>query len=656
MNGTIEKCHDYGNDKVIVEEDQGASKEKCNANVDVSTGDDEAPQGSVITLVTDICEAPHPSTPGNDTVDTSEHGLVAPNQSVSLYDGEDLAMFFEHAIHNVSLCLKDEDDLLLANISDDEDSIKTSAGDEAGRIDADEHHNKSVSKDNAPVIRVKENDTPKKKSLYEKSSFSESRVSSMSPDALLPEPSVSYQALSAKVSLIMSSMTLNNSKLSERLAPTVAIKADAPTFGTDYEGHVCASSKLDMTYLERLKKDETGKDGHMFLCPTVEKQTRPFKFVAGRKCNRKESKEKVAKSSQNTKPQPEFKGSKTSEHLSTMINNTETDKIEEHGATAASDETKDIVLPEFQNISKREFKCMIDEAIQETMKGQTCPIPEIIPYGCVEFVKDASSRPIKLGEGTYGVVVLGKLLLTGETVAIKLPKQNTAMVSQVICESLLMAKVKNTGTTPELKGLCALESSLHFLQVAMITQFIGDPATKATIDYRTFLKNEEARLSEKEQPMLSRIEWLFLLWKMAENLSAIHREQVVVNDIKSDNIMVKYENGKWTTKFIDLGIAGIQYIDSHKPPMTNPFEIAAYMIEHPHIAPEWVIESRVTTQSDIYALGRILRVTGHSLSPLRLGIIDLADKCQDAIPQNRPNASNVSISLYSKYSIAKFNR
>ena len=508
MNGTIEKCHDSDDAKVIVEEDQGASKEKCNVNVDVSTGctvgDDEAPQGSVITLDTDICEAPQPSTPRDDTVDPSEHGLVAPNQSVSLYDGEDLAMFFEHAIHNVSLCLKDEDDLQLADISDDEDSVIA--------INTKFEEN--------------ENDTPQKKSLYAKSSFSESRVSSMSPGALLPEPSVSYQALSAKVSLIMSSMTLNNSKLSERLALTVATKADTPTFGTDYEGHVCPSSNLDMAYLERLKKDETGKDGHTFLCPTV---SRPFQLVAGRKCNRKESKEKVAESSQNTKPQPEFKGSKTSEHLSAKINNTETEKIGEPGATAASDETKDIVLPEFQNISKREFKCMIDAAIKETMKGQTCPIPEIVPYGCVEFVKDASSKPIKLGEGTYGVVVLGKLLLTGETVAIKLPKQNTAMVSQVICESLLMAKVKNTGTIPELKGLCALESSLHFLQVAMITQFIGDPVTKATIDYRTFLKNEEARLSEKEQPMLSRIEWLFLLWKMAENLSAIHHEQVVVN-------------------------------------------------------------------------------------------------------------------------------
>ena len=136
MNGTIEKRHDSGDAKVIVEEDQGCT-----------VGDDEAPQGSVITLNTDVCEAEQ-STTRDDTVDPSEHGLVAPNQSVSLYDGEDLAMFFEHAIHNVSLCLKDEDDLQLADISDDEDSVIA--------INT--------------KFEEKENDTPQKKPLYEKNS------------------------------------------------------------------------------------------------------------------------------------------------------------------------------------------------------------------------------------------------------------------------------------------------------------------------------------------------------------------------------------------------------------------------------------------------------------------------------------------------------
>ena len=61
---------------------------------------------------------------------------------------------------------------------------------------------------------------------------------------------------------------------------------------------------------------------------------------------------------------------------------------------------------------------------------------------------------------------------------------------------------------------------------------------------------------------------------MAENLPAIQCEQVI-QDIKSNNILVKHENGKWTITYIDLGIAGIHnHIDNHKPPITNPFEIA----------------------------------------------------------------------------------
>ena len=670
----IENNYDSGDatviDNAVVEstsDNQGEAVGEFNADISpgITDVDDETPQSSVITFKV-ICEGQH-STPRNDTEVPSKHELMAPRQSVSFYDGDNLASFFEHATQNVSLCVQDEDDLQLADISDEEDSISAININPTCDVSVDgvacgfgegRDNNTSVPNGNTPVTNVKDNATRQSKSLYVESSLLESRVSSTSPDALLAEPTVSYQALSAKVSLIMSSISLNKGKLIEKLALTVKKQADAPTSGSDCEGHACASSRLDLRYLDDLNTDETGKDEHLSLCPAVENQNRSFPVDAEKKSIRNEDEkahirpkadEEEVKSSKNAKINSGYSYPNSHGSESTLKNGGERE-------SASSDETKDLLLPEFKNISKREFKGMIDSAIEETMKGQTCPIPEIIPYGCVEFAKDSSSKPIKLGEGTYGVVMLGTLLLTGETVAIKLPKQRTAMVSQVICESLLMSKVKNTGSISELKGLCALENSTTYLQVAMVTQFIGDPITHVTSDYRTFLKKEEERLKNKEKSMLSRIEWLFLLWKMAENLSAIHREQVVVNDIKSDNIMVKRENGKWTTKFIDLGIAGIQYIDSQKPPLTNPFEIAAYMLEHPHIAPEWVIHSRVTTQSDVYSLGRILRVTGNSLSPLRLGIIDLADRCQDVIPQNRPNASNVSISLYSKYSIAKFER
>ena len=306
------------------------------------------------------------------------------------------------------------------------------------------------------------------------------------------------------------------------------------------------------------------------------------------------------------------------------------------------------IYPGFLNISKHDFKRMILLEVRKTMRGVKCPIPKVLPQGFVEYVIDSSGSPKKLGHGTYGSVVLGKLSSTGELVAIKLAKSNAGDVAQVVCEALMMLRVKHTGSTPQFHGLIALDKSTEYHQVGIVLEYIGNCGNQTTIDFRTFLKDEENRILNGEKPLTSYRKWLHILWTMAEKLKAIHRENVVVNDIKPNNIMMRYDDGTWTPIFIDLGIAGIRSISSGKPPVTDEAEITELSLKHPHIAPEWVTEGTISFPSDVYSLGRIIHLTCKALGSHHLDVMNIADWCQDVKPSNRPTASTLGNMLRSK--------
>ncbi|CAC5413484.1 unnamed protein product [Mytilus coruscus] len=122
-------------------------------------------------------------------------------------------------------------------------------------------------------------------------------------------------------------------------------------------------------------------------------------------------------------------------------------------------------------------------------------------------------------------------------------------------------------------------------------------------------------------PSVSHSAWLRIALNICNSLKTIHDAYVLVNDIKTDNIMVNTQD--LSIKFIDMGHASHKGGRSFYLPVEEAYR-------YPHMGPEISSGHLTTKATDIFSLGYLLRI--FPASPLKT----MGQMCLNPCPAQRP--------------------
>ncbi|XP_021380153.1 serine/threonine-protein kinase 3-like [Mizuhopecten yessoensis] len=213
----------------------------------------------------------------------------------------------------------------------------------------------------------------------------------------------------------------------------------------------------------------------------------------------------------------------------------------------------------------------------------------------------------------FGSVFTSTHLPTGQLVAIKSQYHALEDGHKIISEARIMQLLSDTGYVPKLYGLLPDPTDQRKLLIVM--EMVGSGVTLRQ-------KLQENTLDERQK--------IFLAIRLTIGLHAIHEKNVLLNDIKDDNIIVFSSDGyDIHAKYIDFGHASCGFVKKYGG---NGFTNARCT----QLAPE-VREGNPTTRaSDIFGLGytiALFRVTK---------LIEVVDQCMCHDPGQRPCTAIVS--------------
>ena len=258
-----------------------------------------------------------------------------------------------------------------------------------------------------------------------------------------------------------------------------------------------------------------------------------------------------------------------------------------------------------------------------------------------------------LGEGAFGKVFLAWCNITGTYVAVKMYKRygqpSPSRVRKIFEEALFYKEVERTDSAPQLVGLCALDSRQcqdhDYYPIGIVMEFIGNAAT---LDSTDLLNLCEAMYDTDKNPDLkmSKRQCLGLLIDICKKLRTLHKYNVIVNDIKLDNILIHREQDTFIPYFIDFSHAALG-IKANMKVETNDETIKKYMKDHKHIAPEWFLHGKVHRPSDVYAMGLVFLQMGQIWEIPDL--MHLGTLCRSYESDKRPNLRQIFYQLIELY-------
>lgn len=147
----------------------------------------------------------------------------------------------------------------------------------------------------------------------------------------------------------------------------------------------------------------------------------------------------------------------------------------------------------------------------------------------VRFACDENGDWAEIGRGSYGCVYLG--LLDGVVeVAIKDFYESSSW-DLVIHEARMLMFLQDTGITPKFYGLRRrFDVSKQPSEYCIIMEYFGDGRTLFNV------------MSDKM--VLAGDEWMDIVGQLVAGLRLIHRKNVLINDLKADNILIDLTGGK----------------------------------------------------------------------------------------------------------------
>ena len=229
-----------------------------------------------------------------------------------------------------------------------------------------------------------------------------------------------------------------------------------------------------------------------------------------------------------------------------------------------------------QERQQKEAKEKELEAIKLKLKTARSALLPTIPSDTV------SKKKPPLAQGGYGFVYRGEWL--GETIALK-ELMNPYLTDDAIAEfkeeALKMACLRS----PYVVTVYGITLNAQGRLKGIVMEYMPQGSLY------TILSNSEIALSWSLRHKMA--------LAVARGLSILHQQNIIYNDLKSLNVLVRHQGDKWELKLTDFGLSRIKQ-ETAKFTNNKPQGTAAWM------APELFKEKVYSKASDVYAYGIVL--------------------------------------------------
>ena len=210
-------------------------------------------------------------------------------------------------------------------------------------------------------------------------------------------------------------------------------------------------------------------------------------------------------------------------------------------------------------------------------------------------------RPLCLGAGANGAVYAAELEGIQEPVCVKVFKGTSILTPNldIVKEAALLSALNGTDAAPHCYGLVILEETKGYQSLAIVQSMItyGEPGPSNTLTLEGLLNALRSGSTRYPAP-----HWPTFAVQLGECLHRVHQRGVVFNDIKTDNIMLRWDGGSWCPVLVDTGLGKYRDRRMGLGPHADP---EAMILQYSQCAPEIFLEDQCCDKSDVYSMGLV---------------------------------------------------
>ncbi|XP_011665854.1 uncharacterized protein LOC100890470 isoform X2 [Strongylocentrotus purpuratus] len=295
-----------------------------------------------------------------------------------------------------------------------------------------------------------------------------------------------------------------------------------------------------------------------------------------------------------------------------------------HEATKAKEKLEKELSRLLKDTADSEFKDLNE--IHFALLRKTTPIANVNITEKYEPIVDENKSIITLGGGAFGRVFAyrQKRGRQGKTVAMKILHSNAddyeVRRQEIILEARLIRLFAGTGVFPRTYGVGSLGND-----TAIAMEFLGDDSTYKVKTLNTWTHEEHVSIHHAKTVLLD----------VLSALKALHSMDILHNDIKGDNVIVKQsDHDLFSGYLIDLGNASTTFLSAIYDFGQTERD---YYDDDPlsiHYAPELIFDNAATTRaSDVYQIGQLIYIMGNDMGNEDLR--DIGERCVYREPLSR---------------------
>ena len=235
---------------------------------------------------------------------------------------------------------------------------------------------------------------------------------------------------------------------------------------------------------------------------------------------------------------------------------------------------------------------------------------------------------LRVGEGSFGLVVLGQEINTKKLVIGKLIKKKDededgeqaiySMLKEYMYQWRAFNILQKAQTTNPEKDIAGVPQPIGFLKIKN-TRKHRFCEYMLVSEYCSLLPDASSAMSMAEalnanrdnRAILSLREWRDVSVGLLRASHELQKHDVYHNDLKPPNVMIEFKHGKVRPHIIDFGLAStsINYSESHRPMFDIKYEKRC-----PQTAPELFRRPTPLDSSDLYSYGHILFQMGEKMN------------------------------------------
>jgi hypothetical protein len=262
--------------------------------------------------------------------------------------------------------------------------------------------------------------------------------------------------------------------------------------------------------------------------------------------------------------------------------------------------------------------------------------PPILSTSSLLYESDTNTGQLmSVGRGTFGEVYLARIVNTqSETsrVVVKEFDEKHTTLEETFAEAKTLWYLRDTGYVPWCFGLVQLlgSTSDSINSYGIVQDYVAEGRTLERFLWR--------RID------VTATEWIAISIQLAEGLAFFHKKDILVNDLKTNNVLIATSPCRVT--YIDFGLATFRSGRSYTAtPSMDTFV---------HLAPEVRQGEETSTASDVYSLGWVLNQIETFGELDSIGTV--TDMCMLDCPDERLSASGARILLCDLVNIPTTNR